>query len=91
MLPALPVFTPTGAVNALIADVVVWQVTELDAATIDGLADELARTTVDDAMAKASAIDGVASVSIKIKPDWLPSAVRERMPIVPQRIDEVEE
>ncbi len=82
---------PTGAANAFIADVIVWQVTELDAATIDGLADELARTTVDDAMAKASAIDGVASVSIKIKPDWLPSAVRERMPIVPQRIDEVEE
>jgi hypothetical protein len=73
------------------ATVLVWQVVDLDDATINDLPDRFARGTVDEAIAEAEALDGVESVSIEVKPDWLPSAIRERMPLAPQRIEVVEE
>jgi hypothetical protein len=73
------------------ATVLVWQVVDLDDATVSDLPDRFARGTVDDARAEAERIDGVDAVSIELKPDWLPSAVRDRMPLVPQRIHVVEE
>jgi hypothetical protein len=73
------------------ATVLVWQVVDLDDATTTDLPDRFARGTVDEAIAEAEALDGVESVSIEVKPDWLPFAIRERMPLAPQRIEVIEE
>lgn len=77
--------------NTANATVLVWQVVDLDDSRINDLPDRMARGTVDEAIAEANAIEGVETVSIDVKPDWLPSAVRERMPVAPQRIEVIEE
>ena len=77
--------------GVVLAQVLMWQLADLDDAAVDALPDDLARNTVDEAMAIASPIAGVDSVSISVKPDWLPEPARERMPVVPQRIEILEE
>jgi hypothetical protein len=77
---------PTNGSASTIATVLVWQLTTLDQATINELPDDLARKTVEEAMTQVSAIPGVESATIAVAPDWLPSVVRERMPLLPQRI-----
>ena len=76
-----------ASTNDAIATVLIWQVADLNDEAVEALPDDLARGTVDEAIAAASAIEGVESVTIEIKPDWLPSAITDRMPLVPQRIE----
>ncbi len=80
-----------GSNNGATAIVLIWQVADLDDSVIDALPDDLARLTVDEAQAEFDGIDGVESSSIEIRPDWLPSSIRDQMPILPQRIEVREE
>jgi len=84
--PAQPVEgDSTGTLVRL--PVSVPQVGELDTAAIDGLDDDLAGKSREDAERIAGAIEGVEDVTITVTPDWLPKQVRDRMPFLPQRIE----
>jgi hypothetical protein len=67
--------------------VTIEQVSAVDSAATDGLADDLAGESRQDAERIAGAVAGVDGVTIEVAPSWLPNWARDRMPVLPQRIE----
>jgi hypothetical protein len=71
--------------------VTIEQVSELDGAVLDDLADDLAGKARDDAERLAVEATGAESAMIEVEPSWLPGQARDRMPFLPQRIEVITE
>ena len=64
----------------------IQQVTAIDSAAVEDLESDLAGESRR-VERIAGEVAGVESVSIEVEPSWLPEWARDRMPVLPQRIE----